>query len=42
MWEGEGMVEGFIWMDVGGFLLCVVWVGDIMINIYIIVYCLIN
>lgn len=41
-WEGEGMVEGLIWMDTGGFLSCVAWAGDITINIYITAYCLTN
>lgn len=29
-------------MDTGGFLSCVAWAGDIMINIYITTYCLTN
>lgn len=36
------MVEGFIRMDAGGFLSCVAWAGDIMINIYVTAYCLTN
>lgn len=36
------MVEWFIRMDAGGFLSCVAWAGDIMINIYVTAYCLTN